>query len=752
MKLYFFDTESIGYYSPTILIQYAIGDNTPIVHNIFKESVESTLSLIENMCANNVVGFNLAHDWFHISRTYNVLKELPKLKPPEVMDIYDIEDECHDKYCLKPYGSLDLMLYGRTHELQATMNQKDIVIRKVPRLLANILIKELEKRIKIPPLYFAKRDGEQIWKIKNLHHGSGKEITPEDMANIVKYNIKIDPDFVNLRLSFHPSTGLKPIAKFLLNKDIDLIEDMLPFKKATEYSWFPSSGEWLNVAAEHIYGWSNDKRRIKYAIDDVIYTRELFKYFNSPYDSIGDYNSSLACMVGALHWKGYSIDKKETSKQLNEYIEIVKKCSKEVDYNSPKKTLNWLLKCANPFEEMIITDTSVETLNNLASNGSLELSRRATLVLEGRHAEKKVNLLTKLLKAGKLYTTFKIVGTKTNRASGGSMETKGTKGGSINPQGIGSGEIRKCITFAPEGMILDSGDFDSYEVAIFAAVSKDENLNKVLLAGKSMHAIWGSFMYNMSYDEIKATEKIPDYEVNGFYKRSKKSFFAKLYDAQLIKMKQVLQLSEEEILKGIKFFETEYPGVKRERERVFKSFSAMSQPNGIGTKIIWKEPKEYVESFLGFKRYFTLEFKIIRELFNLANEPTEEIKSIGKLIKLKRRDRLQTGHGASQSAIFSAAFSLQSAIIRASLNHEIQSPGGEITKKLEAKIWEIQPKGIKEWFVMPFNMHDELQCPVHKSKQEQLKNIVFNFIEEYKKYVPLLSMEWKQNRKSWADK
>jgi len=752
---YFFDTESIGFYSPTVLIQYAIDDGDPIIHNIFEEPVWKTLALIEDMCANNVIGFNLAHDWFHLSRTYGVLKELPKDKPPTILDIFDVENDavCHDKYCLKPRGALDLMLYGRTHEFQATMNQKDIVIRRVPRILAKSLIAELEDKVEIPKLYFAKRDGNQLWKIKEIHQGTSKEVTPEEMADLIEHNVKLDPDFVNLRLSFYPSTGLKPIVKFLLNRDVDLIEDMLQFKKPTEYSWFPSSGEWFDVAEQHIFGWTHDRRRQQYARDDVIYTRDVFKYFGSPYEAIGEYNSMLACMVGAIHWKGYEIDPKEAARQLAEQVGIVKRCSKEINFNSPKRVVEYLKEKANPIEEALIQNSKLTTLQNLEKNGSPEVARRASLVLEGRHADKKVNLLTKILKAGRLYVTFKVTGTKSNRMSGGSMEeTRGSKTGSINPQGIGEGDIRKCFTFAPEGMVLDSGDFDGYEVAIFAAVSKDPNLTKVLLSGKSMHAIWGSYLYKMDYDKVIATAKIPDTEPEGYYKRAKKSFFAKLYDAQIVKLSQVLQLTEEETYEGIKYFEEEFTGVAEAREEVYEDFSAMSQPGGLGTAIIWREPKEYIESFLGFRRYFTLEFKIIRALYDLAQNPTAEMKQVGHLIKVKRRDRIQTGSGALQSAVYSAAFNLQSAIIRAAMNHKIQSPGGEMTKLLQARVWDIQPVGISPWLIMPFNVHDEIQSPVHPSKQAQLKQIILDFIKEYKKYVPLLEMDWKQNLKSWGDK
>lgn len=750
---YFFDSESIGFYSPTVMIQYAIGMTGEIViHNLWEKPVGESLNLIEKMCQSNVIGFNLSHDWFHISRTYGVLSLLPKNHPPSIMDYLDVEDEpeAHDKYCLKPKGALDLMLYGRAHEFQATMKQKDIIIRRVPINLAKILIKELEHKVSIPKIYFAKRDGGSLWKIKELHLGTVQEVTPEELSNLEKYEVKIDPDFVNLRLSFHPSTSLKAITKFMLNKDVDLIENMLQFKHPKEHSWYPSSGDWLDVAQEHIMGWSIDKRRLQYAKDDVVYTRDLFKYFNSPWDSIGEYNSMLACMVGSLHWKGFEVDLPKIEKLKIEQELLVAKYKKEIEFDSPKKVVAYLHEVCNPIEKTLVTNSAKETLNICKDSESLPLAERATKVLAGREARMVYNLLNKLSIAKRMYVTFKVIGTKSNRMSGGSMT--GGRGGSINPQGIKKGGyVRELFTLAPKGMVLDGGDFDGFEVSIFEAVSGDPLLREDLLSGKSIHALWGSSIYGKDYDVIKGSSGIPEGDPEGYYSRSKKSFFAKLYDAQVLKLSQILLLSEEETYEGIKKFETRYKSVAEMRERVYSQFSAMSQPDGIGTAIKWKTPKQYVESFLGFKRYFTLEFSVVETLFKLAQEPTEAMKSMGHFTKVKRRDRLQTAGGALQSALYAGAFSIQSSIIRAAMNHEIQSPGGEITKRLEAELWGLQPKGINDWVIMPFNVHDEIEVPVLQELQPKVKAIVEDFIERYKEYVPLLSMTWKQSLNNWGE-
>jgi len=756
MKTIFYDTESIGFFSPTVLIQYAIGDGDIALHDIFKKPVRETIDLIEMLLENNLVGFNLSHDFFHLSRTYGVFKMLPQLKPPKILDIADLEDEdeAHDKYCLKPSGSLDLMLYGRKNELQATMNQKDIILRKVPRVLAEQLITELEKEVIIPPIYFARRDGKHTWKVKELEEGTGHEITPEEFVMIreKKENApKIDKDFVNIRLSFAPSTGLKNIAKYILNAETDTIDNMLPFKKPEEYSWYPSAGYWIDVASEHINGWSRDKRRRKYAKDDVVHTRNLYKYFGSP-SCFDDSDSALANMVGALHWKGYKIDIPLAKKQLQEEQLIVEPIKKKVSFNAPRKVREYILEACNPIEEAFVVDSKEETLKNLSENGSDEVRKRCLDVLKARRSDKKINVLKKLIVARRLYATYKVLGTKSNRMSGGSMGGSG-KGGSINPQGIGKKDgLRKVFTLKDNSMELSSGDFDGFEVSIADAVYNDGNLRKDLLSGKSIHALWGASLFKMDYDEVKATDGIPANEPNGFYARAKNSFFAQLYGAQTPKIAEITNLTEEEVFEAKKDFEEKYVGIMKAREDLYEMFEAMHQPNGIGTAIIWREPEEYAESFLGFRRYFNMEFSVVKALYDIANNPTEEMKRVGQLIKVKRRDRIQTGYGALQSSVYASAFNLQAGVIRAAQNHMIQSPGGQITKELQYKIWELQPQGVNDWVVMPMNIHDEVQLPHKPEVREKVKKIVNKFVESYKDLIPMIGMTWKTNLNSWGDK
>lgn len=179
-------------------------------------------------------------------------------------------------------------------------------------------------------------------------------------------------------------------------------------------------------------------------------------------------------------------------------------------------------------------------------------------------------------------------------------------------------------------------------------------------------------------------------------------------------------------------------------------FSALRQPKGLGTMVEWHDPAEYIESMFGFPRFFTLENKICKALFELAQSPPREWKALK--IKTTRRDREQTVMGACQSALYGSAFAIQSSNIRAAANHEIQSSGAQVTKEVQRKIWDIQPAGVHDWIVQPMNVHDEIMCPTSPEYVDAVRDRVNATVESFRPKVPLIEMEWDTGLNSWADK
>lgn len=323
------------------------------------------------------------------------------------------------------------------------------------------------------------------------------------------------------------------------------------------------------------------------------------------------------------------------------------------------------------------------------------------------------------------------------------------KSKSINPHGISrESYLRSLILFADENETLNGGDFDGFEISIADAHYQDPELRKLLLTEKSIHAIWGSMVYKKTYEEIINSKK----EADGKYIRAKTSFFAKLYCAYFNKLAEILKTSEESVREADRYFNETFKTITEKRKETIDKLTMISQPKGRGSEIIYKEPQEYIESFLGFKRFFTLEFKLIKELYKISLNPSKEIMNTGRSFNTKRSDRIQTGLGALQTSILSAAFQLQAFVQRAAINHEIQSPGARITKDLEYEIYQLQPQGINPYYVSPLNIHDELMTPCIIGLENTLEEVVNSYIEEHKKIVPFLKMTWKRNLKDWSKK
>ena len=191
------------------------------------------------------------------------------------------------------------------------------------------------------------------------------------------------------------------------------------------------------------------------------------------------------------------------------------------------------------------------------------------------------------------------------------------------------------------------------------------------------------------------------------------------------------------------------PGIPKAREKTFNAFCSMKQPGGLGSAVVWADPAEYIESFLGFRRYFSLENKICKALFDLARKPPKNWS--GVKVKVVRRDRVQTAGGAVL-ALYGASFGMQAANMRAAANHEIQSPGAQITKAVQRKLWDLQPPGIGELRLSIMNVHDELLTVTKPELGDTIVEVVRESVESFRPKVPLIGITWHKEMQYWAEK
>ncbi len=770
----FYDTEGCGLHGPTTLIQYAFDDGPIHLHSIWKSPIKETLELIDEFMYHEggVCGFNLAFDHFHLCQIYTVLSLLSNRNgnPEDYIKEYALkEPDGRFGLCLKPVKALDLMLHARKGPYQGTMQRGDIRIKRVPTLLAWKLAERLNQDIPLNDIYFEKRQDKTVrWQIFDLH---------DDLGNLI-------PMFKDLVLKFSPSSALKALAvdagvakdNRLLWKDIELSKKLRP----VEFGYAPFAlavgspknwkGAWPEVIHQHINHWSYNRLAREYAADDVSDTRGLYHYFNDPEDN--DDDSVLACMVGAVRWRGFALDHQRLQNLREKAVKTEQKVRTKFNFNSPAVCRKYLEAVLEEAEKVVLTVNDKVTTKGIILEEISEWKKsevcddckgmgchncddglkdsedihpaasRAREILDARHAKKEIELYDKLFLGGRFHADFVVIGTLSSRMAGASK---------LNPQGIKKAkDVRRCFPLADEGLVLCGGDFSGFEVCLADAVYGDPVLREDLMSGKKIHALFGQYLFpNKTYEEILKSNGAFNFHED-YYGRSKNGVFALLYGGEAFTLSNRVGIPEAVAEEAYKKWCDKYLVWGQERKKIFDMFCSMRQPNGLGTKVEWHEPSKYIESLLGFRRYFTLENQVVKALFNLANDPPKA----WTLMKMKtvRRDREQTVSGALRSALFAAAFAQQAANMRAAANHVIQSTGAQITKKTQRDIWDIQPAGINSWRVQPMNVHDEVMVPTHPDYIKTVTDTVTETVQSFVEKIPLIKIDWSNHLESWAAK
>lgn len=745
----FLDTETCGFTGPCVLIQYAQGETGHVhIHDIWYHSVRNTLGLIEKIVENpgGVCAYNLTFDWFHLVKLYNLFRLVQdKSRIPNVSEIADLHHHPdRAAWCLKPQSSLDLMLHLRKSPMQSLMSRKNVVIRKVPVKLASKLAGYLRREMVYDDIYFAKRPAGYEWTI---------DYTDDD-----------DADFRDLTLRFAPSGGLKAVCQHLFGVRTYDLPIIIPF---SEDDYNPYATNWTTVIFSYMQRWRSNKKARGYAEDDVILLQRLHQHFCKP--PTGDDDSELAVSAANVRWKGYAIDIPAMKRERDACERILADCPVNTDRHQQVK--QWLKDSLDDeLEKLMVTDTSSDTLERLANEfterdraeetdvGKMdkqvagrhnsEIQKRIKQIQQTRRASKKLGILSKLLETGRFCPAFQIIGAKSGRMSGGSFES--STGGRLNPQGIQrETAFRRLFTFADPETQLDGGDFVSFEITILEAWCHDPTLRADLQSGKSFHAAFGALLYNKTYEEILASKGLQE----NYYGRAKNCTFGVFYGARPNKIASTANINQEEAERGINELYERHPMWAQVRSDSSQSFAALSQLGGQGTPVRYRVPPEYCESLLGFRRYFVLENYTVRRLFELASQLPDEFRIVGTVTRRKASGRSQSPFGAIQSAIYAAAFNLQSYNIRAVLNHYIQSPGATITKGVQRVIWDVQPVGIHEVKVQPSNYHDEIMVVCDSMEtSNRVKQVMEEKVKEYQKRIPFLKMDWKQGFSNWSEK
>ena len=851
----FIDSETCGLNSIMVFWQFAIDDGPIYLHNIWKKPVWFTKRLFEMLMELNYIGFNLSFDHFHVAKIYTIWSLLPDDWIPEehIEEIaVEFERAAMDGPCIKPKAACDLLLHSRKGEFQTLMARADIRIRRVPSVLAYALAKELEKRIEIDGIYFARAKDPDAprWLVYDRKDNEGI----------------IDPSFKDVVLKFKAAGGLKYLAEYVLKlkprfhfEDVELPRDQSPPDKKLGFvpyatAMAPGGAEdewriydkqkkvrghaWPYWVQRHIDHWAENVNAREYAFYDIVYTRALYEYFNRP--EPGDDDSELACMVGIVRWHGFEIDmpgmrqllrKAEARvakspvninsvKAVREYIEVALDAEESLPLMVSTRKANLIAiskmcisdrehgstctKCSGDGCPRCLDKGTMDSTRDVVydDTGGIKIGNHpaaalAAELLEVKASFKEIEIYRKLLQAGRFHPDFNVIGTLSTRMSGGS--------GGLNAQGIKhTKEVRKLFPLKWAGTVLSGGDFDSFEVVLAATVYDDQDLTDALTRKidckgcphgsvctqcegsgqtstghkckfciedkeknatgkyrcpacsgkgwfrKKIHALFGMAMYpGRSYEDIMAS----DGTSFDMYTRGKSGVFGMIYGGDWKTLVRNFGLEEHVAKEAEERFFKMFPGIKRARQRVINMFNSMKQIDG--GHIVWREPAEYIESFLGFRRYFTLENRICKALYQLARKPPKEwmhpkfkeIKVVRSLTK-----GVQGASGAVMSALYGAAFQIQNANTRAGANHEVQSPGGQITKAVQRIIWDLQPHGVHPLVVAPLNVHDEIMVVNDPEYTDDVAHAVEVSVESFRDKVPLIGMTWNKIQENWAEK
>lgn len=867
MQLLFLDIESIGLSGMPVLLQFAVDDGPITLYDIWKEPVGKTIDLIEWMLQFAFVGFNNSFDHFMLSKLYTIWRLLPRDWIPEehIEQIAKVEPLGKDGPCIKFASVCDLLLHSRKNQYQCLMAREDIRIRRVPTALAYPLSAELESRIELDGIFFAKFKDKEApkWRVYDIFREG-----------------ELVPEFKDVVLKFAPAGGLKFLAEYALGlkpkylyDDIKISDDYRPYEygyaptalavSTPEQNWevwVEEDGKrllkgyaWPALIKQHIEHWATNERAREYAQDDIVFTRGLYNHFNRP--EPGDDDSVLACMVATVLWHGFEVDIEGMEELLLAAKLVV--ATSPVNVNKPSEVRRYLSEMMSETEAMFIAEsTEKEKLKEISNwqvgdgeecvrcnnsgdtnckccggigkftKGLHPAATRSKELLAVKKAVKEIQLYEKLIRAKRFHANFSIIGTLSSRMAGGEkgnrdVESSGGRGGSgLNPQAINkSKEVRGKFPLKWNGRnkdqflaVLDDilgcpppdgasdycsevdyelcgGDFDSFEVTLADAVYNDPELRKALItrvdcnkcncsgevrkcehkdckgctqcvlvecdncegcgkATKKIHGLFGTALFpGKTYEEILASEGSKELDM---YTLAKSGVFAMIYGGNAETLHRNLGIAIDVAEAAYITWGKMFPGIEKARQRIIKQFCSMLQPGGIGTQVIWSDPDDYCETFLGFRRYFTLENKICKELFRLAQAPPKEWKACP--VKVVRRDRIQTAGGAVSSALYGAAFSLQQTNMRAAANHEIQSPGGQITKTVQRRIWDLQPAGVHPLYVAPMNIHDEIECVTHPEYVDAVAEVVRESVERFRPAVALIGMTWNKSMLNWAYK
>jgi hypothetical protein len=315
---------------------------------------------------------------------------------------------------------------------------------------------------------------------------------------------------------------------------------------------------------------------------------------------------------------------------------------------------------------------------------------------------------------------------------------------------------------------------NSQELAIAAAVMNDANLESDIGEGKSLHGVFAASASGLPYDQIMKNKEDKGTVEAEWYKKAKICVYAILYGAASFNIAMTLGCTPEEAEKIIADFFEKYPYMAQTRKMVKQSLEAIFSDEE-GRLQVTQPKQQHIDSIFGFRRSFQAEFAVMGIMFQAMKQwrgvtksaprggnpiaPYESPLASNNIIpdhvldaKVVRKEKKgeQTVKSCVSSALYGAVFSLQGKILRAALNHLIQSAGRTCTLRCQKRIWDdVQPVGIRPFRIKLMSVHDEIATTSPPEYVETIQHAIQDEMRLLCETVPLLSLDWASDVGSW---
>jgi DNA polymerase-1 len=431
-----------------------------------------------------------------------------------------------------------------------------------------------------------------------------------------------------------------------------------------------------------------------YAMDDTIYTLELFNYYK-PYltknlkkDLI---NIEMPCieMIAEMEERGININlarlkslkvklDKDTSELLVDIIKYTEEMGYKPNVKSAKKNTDQIF---NPNSPQQVKEFLHHINIPLESTGVKQLSKHkknkwVSKLLEYRKLQKlNTSFVSNLIPnieehKGRLHGTFNQGGTQTGRFSSSKP----------NLQNLPAHDNFKYrnIFIPSDGYKLIVADYSQMESRVLAHFSKDKRMIEFFKAGHDLHSATAHGMFNLDCDVAEVKDKYPDERF-----QAKSINFGLAYGRGAKSLGEQIGLSERKAQKIIDLYFEQFPSVRGYIQQVQDE----------------AKRKGYVETIFGRVRHFP-------DLHNLNNS--------GK-----------------------SFYQIMGEVARRSINTKIQGSSADIMKKAMIDLYRIIKKR-KDGAYILIQVHDEIVMEAPEEYAEDYRAILQNCMENAVKLrVPL---------------